>query len=63
MAANEGLKSDSRVHCDELVSLPKSLLTHYVGRLRDSRLRELNGARIRALDLEGAVEEARDEKW
>ena len=27
---DEGLKHDSSIHCDELVSLSKSLLTHYV---------------------------------
>jgi mRNA interferase MazF len=27
----EGLKRDSSIHCDDLVSLPKALLTHYVG--------------------------------
>ena len=27
----EGLKRESSVHCDELVSLPKTLLTRYVG--------------------------------
>ena len=26
---NEGLKNDSSVHCDELVSIPKSMLTNY----------------------------------
>ena len=29
----EGLKKESSIHCDELVSLPKSVLTHYVGSL------------------------------
>ena len=29
---DEGLKRESSIHCDELVSLQKSLLTHYVGR-------------------------------
>jgi mRNA interferase MazF len=27
----EGLKHDSSIHCDDLVSLPKSGLTHYLG--------------------------------
>ena len=30
---DEGLKHDSSIHCDELGSLSKSLLTHYVGSL------------------------------
>ncbi len=28
---DEGLKHDSSIHCDELVSLPKAVLTDYVG--------------------------------
>jgi mRNA interferase MazF len=27
----EGLKKESSIHCDALVSLPKSMLTGYVG--------------------------------
>ncbi|MCH8294809.1 type II toxin-antitoxin system PemK/MazF family toxin, partial [Candidatus Poribacteria bacterium] len=30
---DEGLKHDSSIHCDELISIPKSSLTNYVGRL------------------------------
>jgi len=53
IGVDEGLKTDSSVHCDELVSLPKSLLTHYVGTLRDTALRALN----RALSLSMALDE------
>jgi mRNA interferase MazF len=31
--SEQGLKKDSSIHCDELVSLPKAILTHYVGYL------------------------------
>jgi mRNA interferase MazF len=48
----EGLKGDSSIHCDELVSLPKSMLTRYVGRLDEARLGELNRALLVALDLD-----------
>jgi mRNA interferase MazF len=37
----EGLKQESSIHCDELVSLPKSLLKHYVGSLKRASLRGL----------------------
>lgn len=47
----EGLKHDSSVHCDELVSLPKSVLTHYVGELPRGKLRELDLALSIALEL------------
>lgn len=47
----EGLKHDSSIHCDELVSLPKSVLTHYVGSLSPQKMRELNQALLIALEL------------
>jgi mRNA interferase MazF len=47
----EGLKHDSSIHCDELVSLPKSSLTHYVGMLSLSKIEELNRALRITLDI------------
>ena len=47
----EGLKHESAIHCDELVSLPKSALTDYVGTLSEPRLRELNRALAIAAEL------------
>jgi mRNA interferase MazF len=52
VGSDEGLKKDSSVHCDELVSLPKSLLTNYVGSLKPSRLRELDQALAVAVGIE-----------
>lgn len=37
----QGLKHDSSIHCDDLVSLPKSILTDYVGSLPPAKLVEL----------------------
>ena len=48
----EGLKTESSVHCDELVSLPKSILTHYVGSLKATTLKELNDALTVSLGLD-----------
>jgi mRNA interferase MazF len=48
---NEGLKHDSAIHCDELVSLPKSVLTDYVGTLSSAKVSEVNRALAVALDL------------
>ena len=48
----EGLKHDSSVHCDELVSLPKSVLTNYMGMLSLDKLRIMNTALRSALELE-----------
>jgi mRNA interferase MazF len=42
----QGLKHDSSIHCDDLVSLPKSVLTDYVGSLLPAKLVELNQALI-----------------
>jgi mRNA interferase MazF len=48
----EGLKRDSSIHCDELVSLPKAMLTHFIGRLNDEKTEKLDRALVTALDLE-----------
>ena len=48
----EGLKHDSSIHCDELVSLPKSYLTSYVGVLSANKIRQLNQALRIALDAQ-----------
>lgn len=41
---DEGMKHDSSIHCDELVSLPKSVLTDYIGTLSAKKIEELNRA-------------------
>ena len=48
---DEGLKHDSSIHCDELVSLPKSALTNFVGVLPPAKLQALNQALLVALDI------------
>jgi mRNA interferase MazF len=48
---DDGLKHDSAIHCDELVSLPKSALTDYVGSLSSEKIAELNRALVVALEL------------
>jgi mRNA interferase MazF len=55
IGVEEGLKSESSIHCDELVSLPKAMLTHYVGRLGEDVLKELDRALLIALDLEETI--------
>jgi mRNA interferase MazF len=47
----EGLKRDSSIHCDELVSLPKSALTNFIGTLSQQKIQELNTALRIALDI------------
>lgn len=46
-----GLKHDSSIHCDELVSLPKAILTDYVGRLDAREMGEVDQALRIALAL------------
>jgi mRNA interferase MazF len=41
---DEGLKHDSCIFCDEIVSFPKSMLTDFVGSLSEEKLDELNEA-------------------
>jgi mRNA interferase MazF len=52
---DEGLRHDSSIHCDDLVSLPKSALTHFVGRLSRAKLAELDRALVAALDIDIAA--------
>jgi mRNA interferase MazF len=48
---SEGLKNESWILCDSLVSIRKSDLAQYVGTLASPRLAELDRAIIVALDL------------
>lgn len=48
---DEGLKHDSGIHCDELISLPKSMLTNYIGKLSPQKLHLLEKALKIALQL------------
>lgn len=41
---DEGLKHQSYIRCDELFSLHKSVLTHFVGTLSKEKLKQLNEA-------------------
>ena len=51
VGVEEGLKHDSAIHCDQLMSLPKNGLTDYVGGLAKGRISELDRALVVALDL------------
>ncbi|MEO5924616.1 MAG: type II toxin-antitoxin system PemK/MazF family toxin [Bryobacteraceae bacterium] len=52
VGTDEGLKKDSSIHCDDLMSLPKSALTHYLGTLAPEALRHFDEALTIALALE-----------
>lgn len=49
---DEGLKHESSIHCDELMSVPKARLTNYLGALSAAKLRELEFALKEALGLD-----------
>jgi mRNA interferase MazF len=48
---NEGLKHESWILCDNLTSIPKYVLTQYVGSLSSDRIVEVDRALSMALDL------------
>ena len=52
IGTEEGLEHDSAIHCDELVSLPKSALTDFVGALSGPKLSALRSALAIALEIE-----------
>lgn len=51
VGSGEGLKHESSIHCDELVSLSKLALTNFIGTLSPQKIRALNHALQIALDL------------
>jgi mRNA interferase MazF len=51
VGVDEGLKHESSIHCDGLVSLPRSVLTNYIGMLPPDKLAGLDYALRVALDL------------
>lgn len=58
VSPDEGLKHENSIHCDELVSLPKGVLTNYIGSLSRQKLRALNEALRVALDIPTSAEES-----
>jgi len=55
VGVSEGLKHESSIHCDELVSLPKAALTNYIGILSPGLLGQVNVALRVALELPDLV--------
>ncbi len=53
---DEGLKHDSAIHCDELVSIPKPMLTNFVGKLSFKKLKLVEHALETALQLDRAYD-------
>jgi mRNA interferase MazF len=51
VSSAEGLKHESAIQCDGLMSLDKTRLSDYVGELSPSKLRELDNALLAALGI------------
>jgi mRNA interferase MazF len=51
IGVGDGVKHESSIHCDDLVSLPKSALTNYVGSLTRSKVEALGQALKVALEI------------
>ncbi|CAN5180143.1 hypothetical protein BH20ACI2_BH20ACI2_03430 [soil metagenome] len=52
VGVNEGLKHDSCIRYDELVSVAKSSLTNFIGSLSSQKIQELNQALKVALEID-----------
>lgn len=60
VGTDEGLRHQSSIYCDELISLPKSVLTNFVGSLIPQKVAELDRALVTALGIDaGALAEPR----
>ncbi len=51
IGVGEGLKHESSIHCDELMSLSKASLTHFVGSLSPAKIAVLDRALAFAVGL------------
>ncbi len=51
LGVEDGVKHDSSIHCDNLISLQKSVLTNFIATLSTEKMAELDQALAAALDL------------
>ena len=51
VGTEEGMKHDSAIYCDELISLPKRILTDYIGSISDEKIELINAALRVALSI------------
>ena len=52
VGSDNGLKHESSIHCDQLVSIHKNSLTHFVGALNPSQLEALDRALAIAVGID-----------
>lgn len=51
VGVDDGVKHDSSIHCDALISIPKTFLTHFIGTLGPAKMEALNQALAIAVGL------------
>ncbi len=51
VGVEDGVKHDSSIHCDNLISLQKSVLTNFISTLSEEKIEALNQALAVALEL------------
>ncbi len=51
VGVEEGLKHESSIYCDDLISIEKSKLTNFIGSLSEQKIKELNQALKIALEV------------
>jgi len=44
LGIEDGMKHDCAIHCDELISIPKAFITHFIATLSEHKTKELNEA-------------------
>lgn len=52
VGVEEGLKHESSIHCDELISIHKSSLNHFIGSLSIEKIQQLDNALRIAVGLQ-----------
>jgi mRNA interferase MazF len=57
LGIEDGLKHDSAIHCDELISIPKTSLTHFIATLSSEKIEELNEALQISIGCRDRIEE------
>ena len=55
LGIEQGLEHDSSIHCDELISIPKATLTHFIGTLPAPKIEALNQALATAGGLDSTI--------
>jgi mRNA interferase MazF len=55
VGVDEGLKHESSIHCDELISIPKSSLTDFISVLASKKITALNRALAIAVGIDAPV--------